>query len=348
MTNDVRASGVHFVGTIPLSDAEEVFRTVSGLVGDRIKRLPDGETGARKDWVWIQLPVLQNHPDIEQTDVDVPGIGKLALMSIRPGVEESEFDLGNIGYADFAIESYATFSRLKRDGVIDPGVRFQVNLPTPAAICSVTARPDAAPALEAAYTRAMRRELDRILEAVPHNELAVQWDTCLELLWVEGWRDVPPWFDDVWSEVRSRMSRLGALVPDDVELGFHLCYGDFQHKRQVDLDDATVLVDLAHALHADARRRIDFIQLPVRGDVDPAGYLAPLTRLSLDPGTDIYLGLITDHGGLAGAQQRIAAARKHLGKFGVATECGMGRRDPSAIPALLEIHRDTSKPHEPA
>ncbi|TCP56647.1 hypothetical protein EV191_101592 [Tamaricihabitans halophyticus] len=345
MTNDVRAQGVHFVGTIPLSDAEEVFRTVTRYVGDRIDRLPDGETGSRSHWVWIQVPLLHQHPDLEITTVDVPRIGKLELVGFRDGVNPDQLDLGNIGYADFAIESYATFARLKAEGVIAPQVRFQVNLPTPAAICSISTLPDASAQIEAAYTRAMRREIGRILDAIPHDELAIQWDTCLELLWVEGWGDVPTWFEgDIWSAVATRMAALSALVPADVQLGFHLCYGDFQHRRQVDLDDAGTLVDLAHLLVDNVDRRIDFLQLPVRGDIDPAGYLAPLANLRLAKETALYLGLITDQGGLDGARERVRAAREHVAEFGVATECGMGRREPEAILPLLEIHRDTSAP----
>ena len=39
---------VHFVGSIPLPDAETVFRTLASATGPHLKRLPDGETGIRK------------------------------------------------------------------------------------------------------------------------------------------------------------------------------------------------------------------------------------------------------------------------------------------------------------
>jgi len=37
--------GVHLVGSIPLASAEEVFRTGSSILGERLRRIPDGETG---------------------------------------------------------------------------------------------------------------------------------------------------------------------------------------------------------------------------------------------------------------------------------------------------------------
>ena len=35
---------VHFVGSIPLPDAETVFRTLTATTAPHLKRLPDGET----------------------------------------------------------------------------------------------------------------------------------------------------------------------------------------------------------------------------------------------------------------------------------------------------------------
>ncbi|MQA16556.1 MAG: hypothetical protein GEV09_21185 [Pseudonocardiaceae bacterium] len=347
MADDDRAHGVHFVGTIPLTDAEEVFRTTAELVGDRVRRLPDGETGARKDWVWIQVPILQRHPDLEQTPVEVPGVGTLTLMSPRPGVDPDALDLGDIGYAGFARESYARFRALKQQGVIAEHVRFQVDLPTPIAITSISARPDAAPAIEAAYRRALPHELDQITAHVPHDELAVQWDVCLELLMVEGHPIVAPWFDAVWDGVLERMATLGGAVPAGVELGIHLCYGDYQHERSVELDDARSLVRLANALTEAIPRPIDFLHLPVREDVDAARYLAPLADLRLASQTELYLGLITDRDGLTEALGRIAQARNHIPRFGIATECGMGRTPADVVPTLLEIHRDASAPVAP-
>ena len=43
--------GVHLVGSVPLDSAEEVFRRASAALGDRLRRIPDGETGPRSDWI---------------------------------------------------------------------------------------------------------------------------------------------------------------------------------------------------------------------------------------------------------------------------------------------------------
>ncbi|GEL18516.1 hypothetical protein [Pseudonocardia asaccharolytica] len=157
----------------------------------------------------------------------------------------------------------------------------------------------------------------------------------------------PPWFDDVWNGVFDRIGRLGGAVPQDVELGFHLCYSDYQHQRQVELADASTLVRMADAFTAVVPRRIDFLHLPVREDVDAGRYLAPLADLALDPATELYLGLITDRDGTDSAFSRIATARRHIATFGIATECGIGRTPVESVPPLLQIHRDASARRRP-
>jgi len=50
-------------------------------------------------------------------------------------------------------------------------------------------------------------------------------------------------------------------------------------------------------------------------------------------------------GGVEGTDRRVATARRFVSDFGVATECGMGRRPAGQdIHELLRIHRDTSAP----
>ena len=77
--------------------------------------------------------------------------------------------------------------------------------------------------------------------------------------------------------------------------------------------------------------------MPVpKGRRDDA-YFAPLEKLKLGPGTELYLGLI-HHDDAAGDAARLAAARRHVHVDGVGTECGMARGDPARLPALLASH----------
>jgi len=55
MTTTALAHGVHFTGSFPAADAEAAFRTISGALGDRLRRIPDGETG-RPGFVFADRP----------------------------------------------------------------------------------------------------------------------------------------------------------------------------------------------------------------------------------------------------------------------------------------------------
>jgi hypothetical protein len=59
---------VHLVGSVPFRDAREVFTTVSGVLGQCLKRIPDGETGERSDWItWLE-PAFAGNPALEKSD----------------------------------------------------------------------------------------------------------------------------------------------------------------------------------------------------------------------------------------------------------------------------------------
>ena len=93
------------------------------------------------------------------------------------------------------------------------------------------------------------------------------------------------------------------------------------------------------AIFSMARRRVDFLHLPVPRERDDPAYFAPLRSLRLPERTRLYLGLI-HHDDVEGDRRRIDAGRRIVGDgFGVATECGWGRGDPARVDSLLASHR---------
>jgi hypothetical protein len=136
-------------------------------------------------------------------------------------------------------------------------------------------------------------------------------------------------------------------VPQDVELGYHLCYGDLDAKHFIDPIDAGKMVELANALAASVRHPIAFLHMPVPIARSDDAFFKPMAGLKLSPQTELYLGLIHDSDGAEGAKRRAAAARNYVKDFGIATECGMARqRTPELVRRLLEIHAAASR--EPA
>lgn len=346
----ITAREVHLVGSVPLTSAEDVFHHASAILGDRIRKIPDGETGDRTNWINFQYAVLARSPAL---DFDGPAIDLDALarerdgegadyhftkLKVREGASGKDVVLGELGYARHALASYARFSAMKRDGRVAADARFQLSLPTPLAPIAVFVTPRNIFDVFPAYAAALRAELAQVLATVPADELAVQWDVAVEIALWEGVFPRPP--GDWKTLLLGQLGQLGGLVPEPVQLGYHLCYGDRGHKHFVEPKDAGVLVEVANGISERVSRSIQWIHLPVPRDRDDDAYYAPLSGLRLHPETKIFLGLVHHTDGVEGTRRRIAAASRVLPDFGIGTECGMGRRNPTTILDLLKIHAE--------
>jgi hypothetical protein len=334
---------VHFVGSIPLPDAETVFRTLAAAAGPYLLRLPDGETGIRKTWIRFLQGVLAENPAIEVAH-DVPPFkftqwdGKLLReiprLRIKPGATPDP-DTFDTGYAEMAIASWKLFERLQNEGDIPAKVKFQVSLPTPIAPTYNNMVPADRPTLLPALTEHLIGEVEKIAGAIPSDRLAVQWDVCQEVLAWEGYYDEGP--VDFRSETLAVLTEIGDAVPAAIELGYHLCYGSPADEHVIQPKDMGIMVEMANAIGGRVARPIQFFHMPVPKSRTDDGYFAPLEKLRLGPDTALYLGLI-HHNDAQGDAARLAAARRHARVDGVATECGMARGDPARLASLLAAH----------
>jgi hypothetical protein len=329
------------VGSFAAPSAEAVFLTVAKALGERVRRIPDGETGDRSQWIRWQAfafrdnPSFMLEPELKGTDYQTD------FYRLKPGVRAEDVRFGSLGYAENANASYAVFSRLKREGVIAPDCRIQVSIPPPYNVLDRHVSPKDRLAAETGYAAKMLAEVDEIVATIPNRYLAIQWDAAHEVQNLEGARD--GWFDSLEreeAEIIDRLARLGDHIPEGVELGYHLCYGDFGHRHVVEPKDTGLMVRLANELSQRIQRSIQWIHMPVPRSRTDDAYFAPLKELRLRPETELYLGLVHYSDGVAGTRKRIAAAAKVVPNFGIATECGMGRRDPQTMQELLRIHAE--------
>jgi hypothetical protein len=334
-----RVGNVHFVGSIPLADAEDVFRTTGRILGAAVRRYPDGETGPRKAWVQWQIRSVANHEQFELTaagPLNIEARGNRPYYRLKPGVRPEDVRFGPLGYAEEARRSYATFARLRAAGALPAGARFLVAIPSPLAFLNVLIAAEDRAAVEPGYLRALVDEIDEIAGAIPHGDLALQWDCVVEILISEGIRS--SYIDDAPESLVARLALIGDRVPGDVELGYHFCYGDMEHKHSLEPPDTRVMVETANRLRAALRHPLAFLHMPVPRERDDDAYFAPLEGLALAPETELYLGLVHFTDGAAGTRRRMATAARHRSAFGIATECGFGRRAPETIVPLLELH----------
>jgi hypothetical protein len=196
--------------------------------------------------------------------------------------------------------------------------------------------------VEPVYEATMLTELDSITSTIRQDELAIQWDTAVEFTILEG--VMPTFMAGSKAEILEWFRRLGNRVPAPAEMGYHLCYGDAGHKHFKEPEDTGKLVEVANAIGAAIRRPINWIHMPVPRNRSDAAYYAPLRHVRLHSETELYLGLVHFTDGVEGTLKRIKAAQQFVTDFGVATECGFGRRPPDTIPELLRIHSQVAEP----
>jgi hypothetical protein len=276
----------------------------------------------------------------------------MPMGKLRDGVSPADFTYQPTGVAANKLASYQEFSRMKAAGAIGPEVRFQASMPGPVTTGGTLYMPLNVGARAAG--KATIDEISQILDGVPHEELAIQLDLAVEVEseemrrrpgafdtpifrhMFEGWGN---WgFEDLVEEV----VRVAAVVPPEVELGFHLCgTWHIDHRGGQDLN---VHVDWANALTDRINRKIGYIHMASVPEHDRSDY-ASLERLKLDEGTKLFLGLIHGSDGLEGARRRVEAASEFRSDFGVAHFCGLFPVfgvDPDRLEDLLDLHRQVA------
>jgi hypothetical protein len=344
-------STVHFNGSVNLPDAETVMREISSRIPSGVRRMTDGETGERGYWIHFQVQKFLAMPEFEtmssvqvyDTEDDAPAMPQLHLA---PGASADTIQWPNLGYADAYTGSFELFRGLQAEGTIADDVRFQMQYPTPLAGVAGTIASDELPAVMASYGEALFADLDRALEAIPHDRCAVQWDIAFEIGVLEGGFGPAVPMDHVAPPLIACVDK----VPDDVPVGMHLCYGDYGHQHFTQPESLAMQVALANALTAGARRPLGFVSFTVPQARDDAAYFAPLRDLESGPQTELYLALVPYHpddqapGTTSRQVQHIDAALAQSAagarEWGICTECGMGRVAAGDVPTLLDLHRE--------
>ena len=340
--------GVHLVGSVPGANAADVFERVGAVLGARLKRIPDGETGERADWItWLE-PVFATSPALEKSG-EVFRIHATATPRVRyrlkPGRSAKDVTFDNLFYADIAARSYRDFVRLKVEGKIPAHCKFQIDLVPAHSVIWLYLQDDLHAPLDPVFNAAVKREIDKIAARLPHDQIAIQFDVASAVFARLERKDISSYGRDK-AETQASFARilidLASHVPADIELLFHFCYGDSNHKHVVEPTDMVDMVDMANRLTGGVKRPIQLIHMPVPRDRSDDAYFAPLKSLKLRPQTELCLGLVHHTDGVAGTRSRVAAAEKVVKEFSIATECGFGRRRPETIPELLRIHAEVA------
>jgi hypothetical protein len=330
---------VMLVGSVNLADASAVFQAAGKHLGPLIARIPDGETGERLQFISFQDAVVRRAEGLERRGEWVIAGKASPLYGLKAGIKPQDVVFGPLGYAAAAIASYGDFRAAREAGQVAPGTRFQVSLPTPLTVLIKYASRDSLLDLWPIYERAMLGEVDAMLAAIPHGDLAIQWDVAPEVHTVLEQPDTDVAQIVSLDMMATAVARVIDHIPTDVQTGCHFCYGDPGGRHIIEPKDMGNLVRIANAVVKAAHRPVNWVHMPVPRGRDDSTYFAPMAGFDLGD-TELFLGLVHGHDGLEGAARRVAAASAFRKDFGVATECGLGRRDPDSIGPLLDLHRD--------
>jgi len=338
------ACPIHFVGSVPLQSLEEVLTTISRVHGSRVSRLPDGELSAKQGYVSNQRATFErlrhfqfagHRSDWRKAQHQIEQFALKAIDDV-PTVEE----IGELGHARWAVEAYHVFAALKSRGLVHADARLKIALPSAYGVLSYFVEARSVPALMPVFAEALGREIIRLGQQIPHDELAVQIDASMEF---EALASGDSRFSPITADKAAGwLARQGERLDTDIQLGLHCCYGNLNLKHYVEPKDTADMVAVTNALITVLGRPLHFVHMPVPIGRSDDAYFEPLKDLRLGEDAELFLGLVHDADGVGGAELRAMAARRAYPRFGVATECGLNHRPRENVLNIIELLREVS------
>jgi hypothetical protein len=256
---------VHFNGSVNLADAESVMREIASRVPSGLRRIPDGETGDRGNWIFFQLQKFLRLPWLvpaRPLDAAAGEYEQLPQLRLAGGADPAQAVWPDLGYAGAYLGSYEIFVALREQGMIPAGVRLQVEYPTPLASIGGYIVPEQQQALLGSYERAMFADLGRLLAAIPSDEVAVQWDVAVEFGILE--EAFAPGGAQAFDAIVAALARCIGQVPAEIPAGLHLCYGDYGHQHFKQPESLALQVRVLNAVSAAAGRPVSFVSFTCR------------------------------------------------------------------------------------
>src|SRR6516165_4003541 len=280
------------VGSLPADSAESALRAAAAFYDGLVFALPDGETGPRSAWVGYERERLVR----PNPDVVV--------------VQETESPTGIPRHA------YETPVFGIRPGVTE-------------------LHWDSWPRIDDAIAgyqvfRALR--VEGVIPAGLRFQVGLPFPSSALNGFKADFAADYPGAEGAWERFAGPVTRLTRLIPEEVLVGYHLCYGTFPEWPMYEARDMGLLVRMANFAVASSGRRVDWLHLagPRYLRSEDRSFFRPL--VDVEPGdARVFLGIVLPIDGTAGLRRRQDTAARYLKDFGVAMYCGFGRQ-PGADP----------------
>ena len=321
---------VHLVGSIPVDSTAEAMDLALDRLDGRLRSLPDGETGERRNWIIHIIESFKSHPDIELAK---PGewtdYKRIPRFRVRRGrrLTGKSLDFGHV--ADFE-QSWPLFEE-RRAGSGARELVYQQGLPGDFNLALFTLGPMGGLRWRHAFRQATLREI-REIHARAGSDVVFQIEIPAELVFVAS---APRLLQRRVAALLARGTvRLAELSPAGARFGIHLCVGDMNNRALGRLKrDCSALVHLANAFidRWPADRPLDFIHAPFAAGGDPAPvderFYEPLRRLRIPADTRFVAGFVHEDQSVDDQRRILETVERMVGRrVDVAAACGLGRR----------------------
>ena len=309
-------------------------------LGQDLDYLPDGETGARRNWVISMIESFREHPDLQLTKPgDWSDYDKTPRFSIRKGrrLYGAAIDLG-IDTA--AAESFPTFREVT-EGLSGTGQRpsFQVGIPGDIDLSMFTLGPSGPVRHRRPFTEALATSMHQVRARIG-ADVVFQIELPVELVLIAR---APRVARSGLARAMARdVASLALGAPVGSQFGVHLCLGDMNHRALGRMADTSPIVTLANAIVAAWPRsqRLKFVHVPLAAADDPPSgepsFYQPLTSLEL--GSARFVAGYAHEEQPIDDQLRIRDLIENAvgHPTDVSTSCGLGRRETVAAAAAMD------------
>ena len=330
----------HLVGSLPGETPEQAMSTALQVLGPRLRSLPDGETGVRRNWVISIVDSLRDHPDLELVKQgDWSDYDKTPTLRIRPGhtLYGANLDFGHVAAVR---DSHPVFERL-RDHFGLPDLVFQSGVPSDLDLAMFTLGPVGALRHRRPFTEATLAEIHGVRD-IAGPETVFQIELPVELVLLA--KAPRPTLPAVARRLAAGISRLAAASPPGSVFGLHLCLGDMNNKAFGTMGDVSPLVELSNAIvrRWPAGQRLAYVHAPLAAADQPAttepAFYAALDRLQLLTGTSFIAGFAHEAQALQDQLRVRGLVEDVIGhQVDIAAACGLGRRTGEA--GISVLHR---------
>ncbi len=316
---------------------------VEKLGGD-LDSLPDGETGARRNWVISMIESFREHPDLQLARPgDWSDYDKTPRFTVRRGrrLYGAAMDLG----IDTAASASFPIFREVTAGLDGTGRRpaFQVGIPGDIDLSMFTFGPSGPVRHRRVFTEALAATMHRVRADVG-DDAVFQIELPVELVLIA---QAPRIARGGLARLMARhVASLALGAPAGSRFGVHLCLGDMNHRALGRMSDTGPLVSLANAIVAawPTDQKLEFMHAPLAAADNPpsgeAAFYQPLSGLELGPAR--FIAGYAHEDQPIDEQLRIRDLIEHAvgHPADVSTSCGLGRRRPAAAAAAMDRIRE--------